>query len=79
MITSLPAGKEVVLASLWSGVSAASTQVHFQDSGHLLTSMWLIPLCSEVIAALYPLHIIWAVPPSSECKDYLSPEFLAQC
>lgn len=73
MITSLPAGKEVVLASLWSG----DTQVHFQDSGHLLTSVWLIPLCSEFIAALYPLHIIWAFSPSSEHKDHLSPEFLA--
>lgn len=35
-------------------------------------------VCCEFTAALDPLHIIWAVPPSSEREEHLIPEFPAQ-
>lgn len=32
-------------------------------------------VCGEFTAALDPLHILWAVPPSSEREEHLIPEF----
>ena len=61
-----------------SGTLATCMLVRFQDSGYLLSSVWLIMLCSDITAALYPLHTIWAVPPSNEHEEHLIPDLLAQ-
>lgn len=51
---------------------------HFQNSGYLLSSIWLIMFCSKLTAALYPLYMIWAIRPYNEHEEHPIPEFLAQ-
>lgn len=51
---------------------------HFQNSGYLLGSIWLMVFCSKLTAALYPLYMIWAIHPYNEHEEHPIPEFLAQ-